>query len=74
MTRDLRRYGKQTMIRLLFGGIVILFLVGDGLIYLFYGPEAALMGLICLAGGLAPLLLVWFILSLMGWVVKSLDE
>ena len=39
---------------LLVGGVLILFVVGDGLIYLFYGRQAALMGLLCLAAGLAP--------------------
>ncbi len=70
MTRDLRNYARQTNRRLLFGGIVLLFLVGDGLIYLIYGQEAALLGLLCLSVGLVPLLLIWLILSVIEWVVK----
>ena len=70
MTRDLRNYARQTNRRLLFGGIVLLFLVGDGLIYLIYGREAALLGLLCLSVGLVPLLLIWLILSVIEWVVK----
>ena len=72
MTRDLRNYAKQTNRRLLFGGIVLLFLVGDGLIYLIYGQEAALLGLLCLSAGLAPLLLIWLILLVIEWLVKRL--
>jgi hypothetical protein len=74
MKRDLRRYSRQTRIRLVIGFILILFLVGDGLIYLFYGRDAAGMGLICLLMGMAPVVLVWLVLTLLGWVGKKLDE
>jgi hypothetical protein len=74
VTRDLRRYARQTNARLLVGFGLILFVVGDGLIYLFYGRGAALMGLACLAAGIAPLILIWLLLSLMGWVVKKVNE
>ena len=74
MTRDLRKYSRQTNVRLIVGGILILFLVGDGLIYLFYGRSAAIMGLICLISGLTPLILIWLILTLMGWIVKKANE
>jgi TM2 domain-containing membrane protein YozV len=73
MTRDLRRYARQTNARLLAGGILITFLVGDGLIYLIYGREAALMGLLCLVAGLVPLLLIWLILVGIEWIVKRTD-
>ncbi|MFN2126294.1 MAG: hypothetical protein ACK2TU_00400 [Anaerolineales bacterium] len=74
MSRDLRKYTRQTNNRLLAGGIIILFVVGDGLIYLFYGKNAAITGLICLIAGLLPLIIIWIILSLMGWVVKRSAE
>ena len=74
MKRDLRRYSRQTRIRLVIGFILILFLVGDGLIYLFYERDAAGMGLICLLMGMAPVVLVWLVLTLLGWVGKKLDE
>ena len=70
MTRDLRRYAKQTNIRLIIGGIAILVIIGDGLILLFYGLDAAVMGLLCLVIGLMPLLLIWVVLSIFGWVVR----
>lgn len=56
--RDLRAYARQTQIRLLVGFVVLLYLVGGGLIYLFYGPAALVSGLLCLTLGLAPLLLI----------------
>jgi hypothetical protein len=70
MTRDIRKYAKQTNIRLIVGGIIILFVLGDTLIYIFYGLNAALLGLLCLVGGLAPVGLIILILAIFEWVVK----
>ena len=58
MSRDLRRYARQTNFRLIIGFTILLFIVGDGLIYLFYGQGAALMGLLCLVGVTLPLGLI----------------
>ena len=33
MSRDLRRYSQQTNVRLVAGGILVIFVVGLGLIY-----------------------------------------
>ena len=74
MTRDLRRYSRQTSIRLLVGFLLLVFLVGDGLIYLFMGRNAAIMGLVCLVLGLAPAVLVWLLLVGIGWLVKMERE
>jgi hypothetical protein len=63
MTKDLRRYAKQTNTRLILGGFLILFIIGDGLIYIFYGTGAAMMGLVCLFAGVFPLLLIWLALA-----------
>jgi hypothetical protein len=71
MGRDLRRYARQTNVRLGIGGILLLLVVGDGLIYLIYGRGAALMGLLCLLLGLAPLALIWLALTGLDWVVKK---
>lgn len=74
MSRDLRRYARQTNLRLILGGLLLLFLVGDGLIYLFFGPNAALMGFLCLVLGLSPLLLIWFALTLVDWIARRANE
>lgn len=75
MNRDLRKYARQTNVRLVVGGIAVLYLVGLGLIWVFYGRYAALMGAVCLTAGLAPLLLVWLALggleSLARWLDRS---
>lgn len=68
--RDLRRYSRQTNFRLIGGGISLLFVVGLGLIALFYGPGAAGMGLVCLLLGLSPLVLIWLALELIEWVAR----
>lgn len=74
MGRDLREYARQTNTRLLLGFIVLLFVVGDGLVYVIYGRQAAIMGMLCLVGGLAPLLLIWLILLALDWFVKKNRE
>ncbi len=73
MSRDLRHYARQTNFRLLLGALVLLFVVGDGLIYLIYGKGAAVMGLLCLFAGLTPVLLVMLVLALLDWVAKRVD-
>jgi hypothetical protein len=70
LTRDLRRYARQTNIRLLVGFIALLLFVGLGLIYLFYGKGAALMGLLCLAIALLPLFLIGLSLLIMDYLIK----
>jgi hypothetical protein len=71
MGRDLREYANQTNKGLLLGFFILLFVVGDGLVYLIYGKGAAIMGAICLIGGLAPLLLIWLALLGIDWIVKK---
>ncbi len=72
--RDLRSYARQTNVRLIAGGLLVLFIVGDGLIYLFYGTGAALTGLLCLLGGLVPIVLIILFMLLLDWVVKRANR
>jgi hypothetical protein len=74
MRRDLRRYAQQTKLQLGIGFILLLFIVGVGLIYIFFGPESAMMGLICLFVGLGPVLLIGLSLWLIGEFVKRNRE
>ena len=74
MPRDLRRYARQTNVRLFAGGLLLLFIVGDGLIYIFYGPASALTGFLCLLGGLFPLVLIWLALWLLEWITNHADR
>ncbi len=70
MGHDLRKYARQTNARLVVGFILILLLVGDGLIYLFYGRSAAATGLFCLLASLAPVVLILLGLWIMDLVVR----
>ena len=74
MSRDLRRYNRQTATRLIIGGLFLLLVVGDGLIYLFYGPSAAVTGLICIGGGLVPVGITVLVLEILGWIARKVDR
>jgi len=74
MTRDLRKYARQTNLRLVTGALILLFIIGDGLIYLFYGVRAAVMGLLCLLAGVTPVVLVALILLLLDWIAKRANR
>ena len=74
MTRDLRKYARNTNIRLLIGFIVLLFTVGGALIYSIYGLQGAIFGFICLLAGLAPLAIIALLLWGMEWIVKRANE
>jgi hypothetical protein len=70
MRRDLRKYAKQTNLRLIIGFLLVLFFIGDGLIFLFYGQGAAVMGIVCLLAGLSPVILIVGALWLIDWIVR----
>ncbi len=71
MSRDLREYTKKTETRLLLGFLLLVFLIGDGLIFVFYGTGAGLIGLICLMGALVPVLMVILFLWIADRIVKK---
>jgi len=68
---DLREYAKQTGVRLALGAFILLFIVGDGLIWLIYGKEAAGMGLTCLLAALFPVILILAVFLAIEWILKS---
>jgi hypothetical protein len=70
MSRDLRSYMKDTSVRLIVGALALLFIVGDGLIWLIYGFGAAVMGLLCMLGAFVPIGLILLFLKLSDWIVK----
>jgi len=74
MSRDLQKYARQTNVRLVFGGILLIFIVGIGLIYGFYGGRAALTGLLCMVLGLAPLVMIWFALWILDLLVRRTNQ
>lgn len=70
MSRDLRHYSKQTIQRLITGGLILLFAVGGALIFYFYGGGAAILGMVCLLAGLMPIGIIILILGIMEWIVE----
>lgn len=69
--RNLKNYARQTNIRLIIGGLLIVFLLGDGLIYLIYGPGAAISGLLCFGIGLIPVMVIMATLWIMELIVRK---
>ncbi len=74
MARDLRRYARQTNFQLLIGMFFLLFVVGLGLIYVFYGLGGLVTGLICMVGGISPVILIGLVLWGMDWLVKQNEK
>ena len=74
MRRDLRKYAKHTNLRLIIGFLLVLFFIGDGLIFLFYGRGAAAMGFVCLLAGLSPVILIIGALWLIDWIVRRNNQ
>lgn len=66
--RDLRSYAKSTTLRLIAGAFILIFVVGEILIYFIYGNAAAMTGLVCLLAGMVPVILI--LLSL--WLIDRI--
>jgi hypothetical protein len=54
--------------------MLLLFIVGDGLIWVIYGPGAAVMGLLCILAALVPVVLILLLLALSDWIVKRANR
>ena len=74
MTRDLRKYMKDTNVRLVAGALLMLFIIGDGLIWIIYGFGAAMMGLLCILAAFVPIGLILLLLALSDWIVKRANR
>ena len=66
----MREFARQTNARLAIGAFILLFGIGLALIYFIYGAGAALVGLLCLLGGLVPIALILLALYGIDWIVK----
>ena len=69
--RDLRAYARSTQARLVLGALVLLYAVGGGLIWAIYGREAAGLAVICIAVGLAPVVLIAGWLLIVEWAARK---
>jgi hypothetical protein len=72
---NMRELHRRTDRNLIIGGLVILFVVGGGLIWLLYGIEQALMAEVCMGGLLAFFGVgYWLILKIMKAISDADDE
>jgi len=74
MPRDLRKYASNTAVQLAVGGVLLLMVIGLGLIALIYGSKAALMGFICILGGLAIVGLVTLSVFALDYFLKKSNK
>jgi uncharacterized membrane protein len=74
MSRDLRKYMKDTNVRILIGAFLLLFVIGVGLIWAIYGLGAAVSGFLCLLGAFVPIGLIFLVLYGMDWIVKRANR
>ena len=70
MSRDLRKYAKDTNVRIGGGAVLLLFIVGVGLIWAIYGFGAAVSGMLCILAGLIPVGLIFLVFFGLDWIVK----
>lgn len=70
---DARRYARSQEARLVAGFFLILYLVGGPLIWWFYGPAGMLLGLGCITAGLVTFLLLFGLMTLIGWWANRED-
>ncbi|MCE1255302.1 MAG: hypothetical protein LWX83_17360 [Anaerolineae bacterium] len=71
MNFDPNKYARNTNLQLIIGGILILFIVGEGLIFFLLGPSAAVMGLLCIGAGFIPIVVIYLVFLLIDWIVKN---
>lgn len=74
MSRDLRKYMRDTNVRLVVGAILMLVFVGVGLIWLIYGFGAAVSGFLCILAAFIPIGLIFLALFGMDWIVKRANR
>lgn len=74
MSRDLRKYVRETNVRIVVGALLLLFIVGLGLIWIIYGFGAAVSGFLCLLGALVPIGLIFLALYGLDWIVKRANR
>jgi hypothetical protein len=70
MSRDLRKYMRDTNVRIIVGAVLLLFIVGLGLIGIIYGFGAAVSGFLCILAAFVPIGLIFLVMFGMDWIVK----
>lgn len=68
--RDMRKYSRDTFIRLGVFGLLLILVVANLLIRWIYGPEAMGLSTSCMLVALIPGVLIGLFLALSSWIVK----
>jgi hypothetical protein len=68
--RDLRKYSRNTYLGLGLFGLIIIVIVGNILVRLFYGQDAMRLSISCMAVALLPGVLIILILAVMNWIAR----
>lgn len=71
---NFQKFLHQTRIRAIFWFIFILIVIGLGLVWIFYGKQAALFGLLCLLSMLIPTGLVVIALVALDLFTKKINS
>lgn len=71
MKRDLRDYARRTEVQLGLGAIALFLIIGMGLIWLIYGGSAASLGMLCMGGGLAVVVIIYLVFLGIEWILKN---
>ena len=74
MPRDLRKYSSNTTAQLIVGGLILLLVVGLGLIAWIYGSSAALLGFVCILGGLLVVGLITMFVFGLDLILKKINK
>jgi len=69
--RDLRKYRNQTQNRMIIGLFILCLTVGLGLIWYYFGRNAAMLGLLCLAGAVGVVLVIVLLLNIIERISKN---
>ncbi len=70
MSKDLRKYARDTNVRLAVGAIILLFVVGVGLVWAIYGKGAGGLAFTCLLAAAAPVLMIVFVFFAIDWILR----
>jgi threonine/homoserine/homoserine lactone efflux protein len=74
MKRDLRKYSQQTIIRMVIWGILLIFIIGNLMIYIFFGQPAFLTGITCMLAGLLPLGAIYLVFLGLDYFLKKYNQ
>ena len=74
MKQDLRKYSQQTIKRVVIWGILLIFIIGNLMIFIFYGRQALLTGITCMLSGLLPLGAIYLVFLGLDYFLKKYHQ